>query len=311
MKISHIIILSSSFGIFSVYLSLAGFSLSNLIVLFYLILLIFRSANKSVFEELFLLVYFLFNQIFFPFNLTLTYVFLNMSILLLLAKNPPRFQVSNLMLYSALIISSTAVGINLARHSLDASTPHVVSFLLLGLYYRNRRKFVFLLMIASIGLVTESRIIVLFSLIAFGLSLLERNKLIFVAFSPLFIIVPFWYFSNTGSDDGASIVGVSINTAGRFTVWYEILSHPLTFFGHGVSMPENLINGNWHHPHNEYLRILYGFGLLGSGTLLYLIYYLYRCYQKSGRLLYFIYILLLMLTDNYLTFNYLYIFQFI
>ncbi|WP_166671222.1 O-antigen ligase family protein [Cryobacterium psychrophilum] len=70
-------------------------------------------------------------------------------------------------------------------------------------------------------------------------------------------------------NDGATIAGLSVGTSGRINIWAAVSSHmddwSLTF-GHGAGQAEVLVERIFvviTQPHNDYLRLLYDFGLIG------------------------------------------------
>lgn len=70
-------------------------------------------------------------------------------------------------------------------------------------------------------------------------------------------------------NDGATIAGLSIGTSGRSNIWETIISQmddwSLTV-GHGAGQAEVLVEKIFiviTQPHNDYLRLLYDFGLIG------------------------------------------------
>ena len=70
--------------------------------------------------------------------------------------------------------------------------------------------------------------------------------------------------------DAVEIGGLTISTEGRAKMWGLILSesHEKPFLGHGVGAASQLITQYYpglDHPHNEYLRFYFDFGLIGLG----------------------------------------------
>jgi O-antigen ligase len=89
----------------------------------------------------------------------------------------------------------------------------------------------------------------------------------------------FWLVTSVGtfqerfsSGDVSSLsTRVSINVSGRDDLWALMMSgiRESPFFGHGLgasqSRIEQVFNGAIAHPHNDYLRLAYDFGLVGLG----------------------------------------------
>lgn len=69
-----------------------------------------------------------------------------------------------------------------------------------------------------------------------------------------------------GGDVALDVGGVRFNTAGRYSAWQvfwdKIVADP--WFGHGAGTVSEVIGGAFIHPHNDYLRILYDFGVVGG-----------------------------------------------
>ncbi len=73
-----------------------------------------------------------------------------------------------------------------------------------------------------------------------------------------------------GHDASLSVGGVSINGEGRAEMWRTLLDHLQGHYllGNGVGAAGNLIDRyfeNLGHPHNDFLRFLYDFGIFGLG----------------------------------------------
>lgn len=69
-----------------------------------------------------------------------------------------------------------------------------------------------------------------------------------------------------GGDAGLNLFGYEINTSGRIRMWRLVMesSSDSLWFGHGLPGPEQmLLTPGWAHPHNDYLRFLHQFGMLG------------------------------------------------
>lgn len=73
----------------------------------------------------------------------------------------------------------------------------------------------------------------------------------------------------SGSGTWEDIAELRFNSSGRLynwsLYWYEIIESP--WFGHGANASQrfglSVIGESWAHPHNEYIRILFDFGIVG------------------------------------------------
>jgi hypothetical protein len=76
----------------------------------------------------------------------------------------------------------------------------------------------------------------------------------------------------THGDTSLSVGGVSINAEGRTHVWHvlwsEALQDPIIGRGAGSASARSLeVSSTLDHPHNDYLRVFYDFGLIGIALL--------------------------------------------
>jgi O-antigen ligase len=121
-------------------------------------------------------------------------------------------------------------------------------------------------------------------------------------------------------DVSLSVGGVGVNVMGRLTVWSVLLAAfpDAPAFGHGAGSSRDLIeehySGRIIHPHNDYIRVLYEYGVVGLFFFLWglgnLVWSTWRQWHNAERfqsahswlhcaafLMLFIYCIL-MLTDN-------------
>jgi O-antigen ligase len=126
-------------------------------------------------------------------------------------------------------------------------------------------------------------------------------------------------------DVSLSVGGVGVNVMGRLTVWSVLLAAFLDApaLGHGVGSSRDLIeehySGSIIHPHNDYIRVLYEYGVVGLFFLLWglgnLVWSTWRQWHNAERfqsahswlhcaafLLLLIYCILMM-TDNLMVYN--------
>lgn len=150
--------------------------------------------------------------------------------------------------------------------------------LLLLDFFIDRRKFslllalVVLLSTALLGarIVLFAEIVVsLFSIFIFVKGRYFQKLLIL----GLVALVTTWFLTTSrfqdrmfGGDVGLNIAGYTINSSGRAAQW-EIIFNSIEdhhFLGTGYSIPREMFGmARWDHPHNEYLRLLHQFGILG------------------------------------------------
>lgn len=102
-------------------------------------------------------------------------------------------------------------------------------------------------------------------LTALSLSILALNWLI-TSYEPI--------SSRFTSGDNATVAGISINTSGRTEIWSAVFESAKAsiWLGHGPGSAAALVNSLWvniGHPHNDYLRILHDFGLIGLSLFLF------------------------------------------
>lgn len=85
-----------------------------------------------------------------------------------------------------------------------------------------------------------------------------------------------------GGDQALRIGDIVINTSGRLHQWEVIYeaAEEYILFGSGYSVPESMFDTpRWGHPHNDYLRILHKYGLLGIALWAA---FLFTTYRKIG-----------------------------
>lgn len=102
-------------------------------------------------------------------------------------------------------------------------------------------------------------------LTALSLSVLTLNWLI-TSYEPI--------SSRFTSGDNAMVAGININTSGRTEIWSAVFESAKAsiWFGHGPGSAAALVNSRWvnvGHPHNDYLRLLHDFGLVGLSLFLF------------------------------------------
>lgn len=128
---------------------------------------------------------------------------------------------------------------------------------------------------ARIVYVTEVLILLIRPILLYGIRKVLSPKFLLLCIISTFMIVLFgsWllhsgYFSNSfaGGDQALVINGVHINTSGRVGMWQVIIESWLNrpMLGYGIPGPPEMLEiPRWSHPHNDYLRILHQFGIVG------------------------------------------------
>lgn len=213
-------------------------------------------------------------------------------------------------------------------------TFHIAKYFL----YNNGLSLAIALLIFLATLTLNSRIVIIAELAIFGIAIITLNRKkvlmnILLVSATLIVSLAFtqtemFQSSVYGGDQALDIGGVSINTSGRLYQWTIIFDSFLNniFFGSGFSIPEEMRSvERWNHPHNDYLRLLHHLGVVGLSLWGVFAFLVISETRKTLKLLNFsshqptirqhktitytcagsfIGLLIMMLTDNSMVYNY-------